>query len=227
MRKEDNIEKSVRQIEIFDTLVAFLAGLIIVPAVFVFSGGDRSALNAGPKLMFVTLPNVFDSMSGGQIVGTVFFVLVALAALTSSISLMETVVSIMCERFKLKRVTSCLIVIAFSFLLGMVSIFGYSIWSDSVSYTHLEIDAEMREIIEGGYQKSKDILEEHMDQLHLLAKYLMKFEKIDSNDFEILMKGEMDSKVFENSPEDTKTEENSEPESTNAVSYTHLFRRQC
>ena len=130
MRKEDNIEKSVRQIEIFDTLVAFLAGLIIVPAVFVFSGGDRSALNAGPKLMFVTLPNVFDSMSGGQIVGTVFFVLVALAALTSSISLMETVVSIMCERFKLKRVTSCLIVIVFSFLLGMVSIFGYSIWSD-------------------------------------------------------------------------------------------------
>ncbi len=67
------MKKSVRQIEIFDTLVAFLAGLIIVPAVFVFSGGDRSALNAGPKLMFVTLPNVFDSMSGGQIVGTVFF----------------------------------------------------------------------------------------------------------------------------------------------------------
>ena len=80
-----------------------------------------------------------------------------------------------------------------------------------------EIDAEMREIIEGGYQKSKDILEEHMDQLHLLAKYLMKFENIDSNDFEILMKGEMDSKVFENSPEDTKTEENSEPESTNVT----------
>ena len=80
-----------------------------------------------------------------------------------------------------------------------------------------EIEAEMREIIEGGYQKSKDILEEHMDQLHLLAKYLMKFEKIDSNDFEILMKGEMDPKVFENSPEDTKTEENSEPESTNVT----------
>ena len=80
-----------------------------------------------------------------------------------------------------------------------------------------EIDAEMREIIEGGYQKSKDILEEHMDQLHLLAKYLMKFEKIDSNDFEILMKGEMDPKVFENSPDDTKTEENSEPESTNVT----------
>lgn len=59
MRKEDNIEKSVRQIEIFDTLVAFLAGLIIVPAVFVFSGGDRSALNAGPKLMFVNASECF------------------------------------------------------------------------------------------------------------------------------------------------------------------------
>ena len=71
-----------------------------------------------------------------------------------------------------------------------------------------EIDAEMREIIESGYQKSKDILEEHMDQLHLLAKYLMKYEKIDSNDFEILMKGEMDQKVFEDTPE--KTQENTE-----------------
>ena len=93
MRKEDHIENSVRQIEVFDTVVAFLAGMIIVPAVFVFSGGDSSALNAGPSLMFITLPNVFSDMLGGQIVGTVFFLLVSLAALTSSISLMETVVS--------------------------------------------------------------------------------------------------------------------------------------
>ena len=91
MRKEDHIENSVRQIEVFDTVVAFLAGMIIVPAVFVFSGGDSSALNAGPSLMFITLPNVFSDMLGGQIVGTVFFLLVSLAALTSSISLMETV----------------------------------------------------------------------------------------------------------------------------------------
>ena len=107
MRKEDSIESSVRQIEVFDTAVAFLAGLIIVPAVFVFSGGDKSALNAGPSLMFITLPNVFHDMVGGQIVGIVFFLLVALAAMTSSISLMETVVSI-----------------------GLLSVFGYSIWSD-------------------------------------------------------------------------------------------------
>ena len=98
MRKEDSLEQSVRQIEIFDTGIAILAGLIIVPAVFVFSGGDASALNAGPSLMFITLPNVFNSMTGGQIVGAVFFILVALAAMTSSISLMETVVSIIMEK---------------------------------------------------------------------------------------------------------------------------------
>ena len=130
MRKEDNIETSVRQIEVFDTIVAFLAGMIIVPAVFVFSGGDRDALNAGPGLMFVTLPNVFDSMAGGQIVGVVFFLLVVLAALTSSISLMETVVSMIQDRLGWKRLPSCLLVVGVSFLLGMLSIFGYSIWSD-------------------------------------------------------------------------------------------------
>ena len=130
MRKEDNIETSVRQIEVFDTIVAFLAGMIIVPAVFVFSGGDRDALNAGPGLMFVTLPNVFDSMAGGQIVGVVFFLLVVLAAMTSSISLMETVVSMIQDRLGWKRLPSCLLVVGVSFLLGMLSIFGYSIWSD-------------------------------------------------------------------------------------------------
>lgn len=130
MRKEDSIESSVRQIEVFDTAVAFLAGLIIVPAVFVFSGGDKSALNAGPSLMFITLPNVFHDMVGGQIVGIVFFLLVALAAMTSSISLMETVVSIVEERFHWKRIPSCLIVTGVSFLIGLLSVFGYSIWSD-------------------------------------------------------------------------------------------------
>ncbi len=130
MRKEDSIESSVRQIEVFDTVVAFLAGLIIVPAVFVFSGGDESALNSGPSLMFVTLPNVFASMAGGQIIGIIFFLLVALAALTSSISLMETVVSIIQEKFHWGRVPSCLLVTGFSLLIGMLSIFGYSIWSD-------------------------------------------------------------------------------------------------
>jgi NSS family neurotransmitter:Na+ symporter len=129
MRKEDSLEHSVRQIEIFDTLVAFLAGLIIVPAVFVFSGGNTEKLNAGPSLMFKTLPAVFDNMPAGEIIGGAFFILVTLAALTSSISLMETVTAVVMEKFKLGRVVSCLIVIAVTLALGMLSVLGYSTWS--------------------------------------------------------------------------------------------------
>ncbi|MGN0622239.1 MAG: ATP-dependent zinc metalloprotease FtsH [Porcipelethomonas sp.] len=77
-----------------------------------------------------------------------------------------------------------------------------------------EIDAEMREIIEEGYERSKDILEEHMDQLHLLAKYLMKYEKIDSDDFEKLMKGEMDESVLADEKEKSaEAETDAKPES--------------
>ncbi len=130
MRKDDSIEGSVRHIEIFDTAIAFLAGMMIIPAVFAFSGGDKSALNQGPGLMFVTLPKVFDAMPGGHIIGTVFFVLVALAALTSSISLMETIVHIVMEKAKLKRVPACLVVFGGSFLIGMLSVLGYSSWKD-------------------------------------------------------------------------------------------------
>ena len=129
MRKEDSLEGSVRQIEVFDTLVAFLAGLIIVPSVFVFSGGDHASLNAGPGLMFITLPKVFDAMPAGNIIGVAFFVLVALAALTSSISLMETVVSVVMEKFGLSRIKSSIAVIVLTLLLGMLSVLGYSAWS--------------------------------------------------------------------------------------------------
>ena len=132
MRKEDSLESSVRQIEIFDTAVALLAGMIIVPAVFAFSNGNAEALNAGPSLMFVTLPNVFKTMKGGQIVGTFFFALVALAALTSSISLLETIVSIVCEKFKIGRILGTIICFIFVLLVGLTSVFGYSIW-DKVS----------------------------------------------------------------------------------------------
>ncbi len=130
MKKDVSIESSVTQIEIFDTGIAFMAGLMIIPAVFAFSGGTPEALGAGPGLMFVTLPKVFETMAGGTIVGVVFFLLVLFAALTSSISLMETVVSIVCDKFNVKRNVSCLIVFAFSLALGLVSCFGYSIWSN-------------------------------------------------------------------------------------------------
>lgn len=130
MRKKDNLESSVRQIEIFDTGVAFLAGMMIVPAVFAFAGGDPSKINAGPGLMFQTLPQVFQDMKGGAAIGIVFFVLVFLAALTSSISLMETVVSVIMEKFRVKRIPACLIVIGLCLAMGSLSVLGYSAWSE-------------------------------------------------------------------------------------------------
>ena len=129
MKKEVSIESSVHQIEIFDTGIALLAGLMIVPAVFVFSGGDQSALGKGPGLMFVTLPKVFESMTGGNIIGILFFVLVLFAALTSSISLMETVVSLFSDRFKLTRNKSCVLALVVSLLLGAPSSLGNGVWS--------------------------------------------------------------------------------------------------
>lgn len=130
MKKEVNVESSVRQISLFDTGVAFFAGLMIVPAVFVFSGGDQSVLNKGPGLMFVTLPKVFDSMPLGDIFGAVFFVLVLLAALTSSISLMETVVSILQDKLKWSRRVTCIAVFIWCAVLGVIVSWGFGPLSD-------------------------------------------------------------------------------------------------
>jgi len=127
MKKDVNIEKSVHQIEIFDTGIAFLAGLMIIPAVFSFHGGEESALGKGPSLMFVTLPKVFDSIWGGQVIGTLFFLLVMFAALTSSISLAETVVSVIQDKFKIDRKITCLIVLGGCLLLGLPSALGYGL----------------------------------------------------------------------------------------------------
>lgn len=129
MKKDVNLESSVRQIELFDTGIAFLAGLMIIPSVFVFSGGDRSALGKGPGLMFVTLPKVFNSMPGGGFLGTLFFLLVLFAALTSSISLMEAVVSIIRDRFKTSRKTAGIITLGISVILGIPSSMGHGIWN--------------------------------------------------------------------------------------------------
>ncbi len=129
MKKDISIEKSIHQIEFFDTGVAFLAGLMIIPAVFAFSGGTTEALETGPTLMFVTLPKVFDTMPGGNIIGAVFFIMVFFAALTSSISLMETVVSILQDKLKMKRIPACLAVLAFTLILGLVTCFGFNLFS--------------------------------------------------------------------------------------------------
>ena len=131
MKKDVSINSSVSQIELFDTGIAFLAGLMVIPAVFSFSGGDETALGKGPGLMFITLPKVFDSIPGvmGTIIGALFFILVLFAALTSSISLMETVVSIFRDKFGWGRKLTCLIVAIGSIALGVPSSLGFGVWS--------------------------------------------------------------------------------------------------
>lgn len=126
MKREDDLEKSVKQIELFDTGMAFVAGLMIIPAVFAFSGGDQDALNQGKGLMFVTLPKVFaDAGNLGLVFGGLFFLLVLFAALTSSVSLMETVVSIFQDQFHWSRKKTCGLVLVGCLLLAMPSSLGY------------------------------------------------------------------------------------------------------
>ena len=128
MKRSTNLEHSVRQIEIFDTGIAFFAGLMIVPAVFAFSGGNTDALNAGPGLMFITLPKVFASMPFGSVLGTAFFILVFFAAVTSSISLMETIVSILMDYFHWERKNTAIIVLVYCLLMGIPSSLGFGVW---------------------------------------------------------------------------------------------------
>ena len=125
MKKDCNLEKSVRQIEIFDTAIAFLAGLMIIPSVFVFSGGDEAALGKGPSLMFVTLPKVFEDMTLGGVIGTVFFLLVLFAALTSSISLLETNVSIIRDKLGWSRKKATITVTIYVLVLGAIVSLGF------------------------------------------------------------------------------------------------------
>lgn len=129
MKKDVSLESSVKQIELFDTGIAFMAGLMVIPSVFAFSHGDMEMLGKGPSLMFVMLPKVFASMSGGAFVGAIFFLLVLFAALTSSISLMETVVSILQDKLKWGRKFTCLVVFIASILLGVPSSLGFGAWS--------------------------------------------------------------------------------------------------
>ncbi len=131
MKKDEDIEKSVKSIELFDSGIAILAGLMIVPAVFVFSGGNEAAINAGPSLMFITMPKVFGSMgAAGPVIGTMFFALVLFAALTSAISLMETVVSVFMDKFKFSRKKSCFVSLGIMLALGIPCSLGFGLWGD-------------------------------------------------------------------------------------------------
>ena len=125
MKKEVSIEDSTRNVEVFDTAIAIMAGLMIIPAVFAFSSGDPSALKAGPALMFITIPKVFDSMGLGTVIGIAFFVLVLFAALTSSIALTESAVSTLQDELGWSRNKSTSMIGVSMVLLGSLSSLGY------------------------------------------------------------------------------------------------------
>ena len=125
MKKEVSIEDSTRQVEFFDTAIAILAGMMIIPAVFAFSGGDPDQLKAGPSLMFITMPKIFADMGFGRVIGVLFFTLVLFAALTSSIALTESAVSTIADEFKWSRVKCTTIMAVIMLLLGTLSCLGY------------------------------------------------------------------------------------------------------
>ena len=125
MKKDTSIEDSTRNVEVFDTAIAIMAGLMIIPAVFAFSGGDPDTLQAGPSLMFITIPKVFDSMGFGTAAGILFFLLVLFAAVTSSIALTESAVSTVEDELKWSRKKSTVIVGIIMIILGTLSCLGY------------------------------------------------------------------------------------------------------
>lgn len=125
-KDDENLMKSVNRIEIFDTLVAFLAGVMIIPAVFAFLG-EEGLQSAGPGLMFVALPKVFEAMGpAGTWIGAAFFIMVLFAALTSSISILEAVVSGLMDKFGWSRKKAVIIETAAALLLGVIICLGYN-----------------------------------------------------------------------------------------------------
>ena len=135
MKKGDSIEKCVRRIEVFDTLIAIIAGLMIIPVVYMFAvktGTDvHKAMNAGPGLMFVTLPKVFAMLGkAGPWVGMGFFLLVAFAAATSAISLFEACVASVCDVLKIERKAATFFTTALIAFLSTFSALGYGAWAD-------------------------------------------------------------------------------------------------
>lgn len=123
--KDEDLMGSVNKIEIFDTLVAFLAGLMIIPAVFTFEG--RDGMSAGPGLMFITLPKVFAQMGlAGKIIGLIFFVTVFFAAITSSISILEAIVSGVIDEFKTTRKKATIMTFIYALIVGVIVCLGYN-----------------------------------------------------------------------------------------------------
>ena len=127
LKKDEHLPKSINRIEIFDTGIALLAGVMVVPAVFTFMG--REAMSGGPGLMFISLPMVFSSMgkAPGTIVGVLFFLMVIFAALTSCISILEAIVSSLMDEFHWTRKKATIVASVYGWLLGIVVALGYNL----------------------------------------------------------------------------------------------------
>lgn len=126
VKDDANLVKSINQIEIFDTAVAFLAGIMIIPAVYTFMGKEGMAAS-GPSLMFVSLPKVFASMGKiGNFVGCLFFAMVLFAALTSAVSVMEAVVASFMDKFHMTRAKATFIETIIALVAGMIVCLGYN-----------------------------------------------------------------------------------------------------
>lgn len=126
LKDDNNLVKSVNRIEIFDTAIALLAGVMIIPAVYVFMG--QEGMSAGPGLMFVALPKVFASMGSiGQIVGAAFFIMVLFAALTSAISILEAIVSGLMDDRGMSRSKATALEGIIAFVLALITCLGYNL----------------------------------------------------------------------------------------------------
>ncbi|GAA0176786.1 sodium-dependent transporter [Clostridium sediminicola] len=121
--KKENLGVTTLQVSLADTFIALLSGLAIFPAVFAF--GVKP--NVGPGLVFVTLPNVFNMMPGGYIFSILFFVLLAVAALTSSISLLEVVVAYFDESLNMSRKKATITAAGIITILGAFESLTYSV----------------------------------------------------------------------------------------------------
>lgn len=133
MKRRNSIPSASVRIVAADTFVAVLSGFIIIPVVVIFAANSgvngKVAIEAGPGLMFETLPKVFSSLGvAGPYLGLIFFTLVLFAALTSSISMTEACVAAIGDYFKTKRKSSTFAITVWALLLGSVSAFGYGRW---------------------------------------------------------------------------------------------------
>ena len=146
---EANLVKSINQIEFFDTFVAVLAGVMIIPAVYVFSGTE--GMSAGPSLMFVALPKVFAEMGAiGNIIGTLFFAMVLFAAITSGMSVLEAVISSLIDRHEMSRPKATILETIFALAIGVFVCLGYNV---------LYVELKLPNTAPGGSAQILDVLD--------------------------------------------------------------------